>query len=218
MSNYYYDGSKKCYRKKRKHHRKCNCNCHCAPRYQTFTSGPLFRNINTNFIQVSALNQTDEPQTVTIEVQNYQDTCDGAVFPSYGYLCGKLVNPDSNDATITLQNRECSDGENDIYCPPEGVHPFTGPVTFAIPPRQLFSVRVFSPVDPIIPGDPLYVVHVTRPTDPFIPTAPTQPTDPHSPVIVNTGRINFAGVIQPGNTVLNGQFTPGDPHSPTDPG
>ncbi|PFC85542.1 sodium:proton exchanger [Bacillus anthracis] len=214
MSNYYYDRSHKCYRKKRK---KCDCDCHCAPRYQTLTSGPLFRNINTDFIQVSALNQTDEPQTVTIAVQNYQDTCDGAVFPSYGYLCGKLVNPDSNDDTITLQNRECGDGENDIYCPPEGVHPFTGPVTFTIPPRQLFSVRVFGPVDPGQPVDPVYVVRVTRPQDPTQPQDPFLPQDPYSPVIINTWGINFAGVIQQGSTVLNGQFAPGDPYRPGDP-
>lgn len=63
MSNYYYDRSHKCYRKKRK---KCDCDCYFESRYQTLTSGPLFRNANTDFIQVSALNQTDEPQTVTM--------------------------------------------------------------------------------------------------------------------------------------------------------
>ncbi|MFQ6177304.1 hypothetical protein ACLMJU_10640 [Bacillus paranthracis] len=50
-----------------------------------------------------------------------------------------------------------------------------------------------------------------------IPTDPVHPGDPHSPVIVNTWGINFAGVIQQGNTVLNGQFAPQDPYSPTDP-
>ncbi|PHC09909.1 hypothetical protein COE99_09345 [Bacillus toyonensis] len=84
MSNYYYDRSHKCYRKK---HQKFECECHCQLRYQTFTSGPLFRNANTDFIQVYALNQTDNPQTVTIAVQHYQDTCDCDVYPSYGYLC-----------------------------------------------------------------------------------------------------------------------------------
>lgn len=84
MSNYYYDCSYKCYRKKRN---KCDCECHCEPRYPNVYIRPLFRSANTDFIQVSALNQTDEPQTVTIAVQNYQDTCDGDVYPSYGYLC-----------------------------------------------------------------------------------------------------------------------------------
>jgi predicted ATPase with chaperone activity len=74
ISNYYYDWSHKYYRKK---HKKCDCECQCEPRYQTYTSGPLFRNADTDFIQVSVLNQTDKPQTVTIAVQNYQDTCDG---------------------------------------------------------------------------------------------------------------------------------------------
>lgn len=182
MSNYYYDRSHKCYRKKRK---KCDCDCHCESCYQTYTSGPLFRNANTDFIQVSALNQTDEPQTVTIAVQNYQDTCDGDVFPSYGYLCGELINEDDNgnggsDDTVRNGNGGC------IYCEPEGVTPFVGPVTFTIPPRQLISVRVFLPQEPFQPQDPSYVVRVTRPTDPVIPQDPSQPLDPHSPVIINT--------------------------------
>ncbi|CAM4269069.1 sodium:proton exchanger [Bacillus paranthracis] len=213
MSNYYYDGSHKCYRKK---HKKCDCDCHCEPRYQTYTSGPLFRNADTDFIQVSALNQTDEPQTVTIAVQNYQDTCDGDVYPSYGYLCGELINDDDNGngnggSDVTTRNGGC------IYCEPEGVTPFVGPVTFTIPPRQLFSIRVFAPQEPTIPQEPIYVVRVTKPVDPIRPTDPTLPTDPLSPVTINTWGISFAGVIQQGNTVLNGQFTPGDPFRPTDP-
>ncbi|PFU90804.1 sodium:proton exchanger [Bacillus anthracis] len=207
MSNYYYDRSHKCYRKKRK---KCDCDCHCnhcdsAPRYQTLTSGPLFRNADTDFIQVSALNQTDEPQTVTIAVQNYQDTCDGDVYPSYGYLCGELINEgDNGGADVTTRNGDDGNG-GCIYCEPEGVNPFVGPVTFTIPPRQLFSVRVF------LPQDPLYVVRVTLPQDPL------SPTDPFRPVTINTWGINFAGVIQQGNTVLNEQFAPQDPLQPTDP-
>lgn len=128
MSNYYYDRSHKCYRKKRK---KYDCDCHCGPRYQTYTSSPLFRNADTDFIQVSALNQTDEPQTVIIEVQNYQDTCDVDVYPSYGYLCGELINDDNggSDDTVRNGNGGC------IYCKPEGVNPFVGSVTFTIPPR-----------------------------------------------------------------------------------
>ncbi|MDA2267065.1 hypothetical protein PDN28_14260 [Bacillus cereus] len=65
-----------------------------------------------------------------------------------------------------------------------------------------------------IPTDPIYVVRVTRPGDPF---SPTDPGAPYSPVKINTWGINFAGVIQQGNTVLNGQFTPGEPFQPGDP-
>lgn len=208
MSNYYYDRSHTCYRKKRK---KCECDCYCEPRYQTLTSGPLFRNADTDFIQVSALNQTDEPQTVTIAVQNYQDTCDGDIYPSYGYLCGELINDDNGGSDDTVRNGGC------IYCEPEGVTPFIGPVIFTIPPRQLFSVRVFFPQEPTSPQDPLYVVRVTLPGDPFAPQDPIRPADPHRSVIINTWGINFAGVIQQGNTVLNGQFSPTDPSSPVDP-
>lgn len=214
MSNYYYDRSQKCYRKKRK---KRECECHCHPHYQTVTSGPLFRNANTDFIQVSALNDSDEPQTVTIAVQNYQDTCDGNAFPSYGYLCGELINDDNGGSDDEIRNGDDNGNGGCIYCEPEGVTPFLGPVTFTIPPRQLFSVRVFAPQDPVQPQDPVYVVRVTLPQDPVTPQDPTQPQDPHSPVIINTWGINFAGVIQQGNTVLNGQFYPTDPIFPTDP-
>lgn len=215
MSNYYhYDRSDKCYRKKRK---KCDCDCHCEPRYQTLTSGPLFRNANTDFIQVSALNQTDEPQTVTIAVQNYQDTCDGDVYPSYGYLCGELINDDGNGGSGDTTRNGGNGNGGCIYCKPEGVNPFVGPVTFTIPPRQLFSVRVFYPQEPTRPQEPIYVVRVTRPQEPTSPTDPLLPLDPYSPVIVNTWGINFAGVIQQGNTVLNERFAPTEPFSPQDP-
>ncbi|MGH0428170.1 hypothetical protein ACQVPL_02620 [Bacillus hominis] len=68
----------------------------------------------------------------------------------------------------------------------------------------------------------MYVVRVTQPVDPFRPQEPTQPQDPllpqdpYRPVIINTWGINFAGVIQQGNTVLNGQFLPLDPGFPGD--
>ncbi|MCU5097189.1 hypothetical protein [Bacillus wiedmannii] len=72
-------------------------------------------------------------------------------------------------------------------------------------------MRVFIPQEPIIPQDPIYVVRVTLPQDPFAPQEPVRP------VTINTWGINFAGVIQQGNTVLNGQFTPTDPFMPVDP-
>ncbi|HEK9101988.1 TPA: sodium:proton exchanger [Bacillus pseudomycoides] len=219
MREYYYDHEHECYmrkkyRKKHRHHcYDCECDCHCRPRYQTLTTGPLFWNTNIDFVQVSALNESDEPQTVIISILNYRNNCNGIVFPTFGYLCGQLVNSDSGGSNGTLQNRECGDSEDDIYCPPEGVTPFLTPVRFTIPPRQLFSVRAFAPQEPIIPQDPHYVVRVTAPQDPF------QPVDPTSPVTVNTWGINFAGVIQQGNTVLHRQFvrSPGDPTSPVDP-
>jgi len=99
----------------------------------------------------------------------------------------------------------------DVSSEPEGVNSFVGPVTFTISPRQLFSVRVF------LPQDPVYVVRVTAPVDPVQPGDPLQPQDPIRPVTINTWGISFAGVIQQGNTVLNGQFSPVEPISPGDP-
>ncbi|MGS0471599.1 hypothetical protein [Bacillus pretiosus] len=72
-------------------------------------------------------------------------------------------------------------------------------------------MRVFIPQEPIIPQDPIYVVRVTLPQDPFTPQEPVRP------VTINTWGINFAGVIQQGNTVLNGQFTPTEAFMPVDP-
>lgn len=169
---YYYDRSNKCYRKKRK---KCDCDCHCEPRYQTLTSGPLFRNSDTDFIQVSALNRTDEPQIVIIAVQNYQDTCVGDVFPSYRYLCWELINNDNGGSDDDVGNKNGNGGC--IYCEPEGVTTFIGPFTFTIPPQQLFSLRVFAPQEPIFSQDPIYVVRVTQPVNPVIPTDAALPLD-----------------------------------------
>ncbi|MEK4915991.1 hypothetical protein [Bacillus sp. FSL E2-8887] len=51
---------------------------------------------------------------------------------------------------------------------------------------------------------------VTTPGDLFTPA------DPGFPVKINTWGINFAGVIQQGNTVLHLEFAryPADPHIP----
>lgn len=154
---------------------------------------PLFRNANTDFIQVSALNQTDEPQTVTIAVQNYQDTCDGDIYPSYGYLCGELINEGGSDIEV------CNGNESGcIYCEPEGINQFVGPATFTIPPRQLYSVRVFIPADPLIPVEPIYVVWVSFSVDPSRPSDPFYPTAPGHPVTINTWGIQawFSKVIR----------------------
>ncbi|MEK0224049.1 sodium:proton exchanger [Bacillus proteolyticus] len=149
MSNYYYDRSHKCCWKSVKN---ATVNVIVSLATNVYIR-PLFRNANTDFIQVSALNQTDEPQTVTIAVQNYQDTCDGDIYPSYGYLCGELIYEGGSDIEV------CNGNESGCtYCEPEGINQFVGPATFTIPPRQLYSVRVFIPADPLIPVEPIYVV------------------------------------------------------------
>ncbi|MGE6536501.1 hypothetical protein [Bacillus luti] len=76
---------------------------------------------------------------------------------------------------------------------------------------------MFFPQEPTQPQDPVYVVRVTRPGDPISPQDPSSPLDPIRPITINTWGINFAGVIQQGNTVLNGQFHPTDPTMPGDP-
>lgn len=119
---------------------------------------PLYRNADTDFILVFALNQTDKPQTLTISVQNYQDTCETNIYPLYGYLCGELINNDNGGSDDEVRSGDGNGGC--IYCEPEGVNSFIGSVTFTIPPRQLFSVRG-GPQDLYQPVDPHYVVRVT---------------------------------------------------------
>lgn len=63
-----------------------------GPGVQTATSGPFFRNVDTYFIQVSVQNVTNSPQTVTILIQNWQNTCDPEEFPKFGFLCREIVN------------------------------------------------------------------------------------------------------------------------------
>jgi hypothetical protein len=165
----------------------------------TVTSGPLFRNANTSFIQVSVQNVTDSPQTVTVSILNWQNTCDPEEFPKFGFLCGEIVNEpeNGNGDGVTVQNGV-------IFFPPEGFIPVLTPFTFTIPARQLFSVRAF-PGDPILPNCPVYEVQVTLPTDPILPT---------DPVRINTWGIDGFGVIQTGNTVLHHQFTRLHPTDP----
>lgn len=165
----------------------------------TVTSGPLFRNGDTDFIQVSVLNVTDSPQTVTVSIQNWQNMCPPEEFPKFGFLCGELVNePENGEPEITIQNSE------DLFFPPVGFIPVLTPFTFTIPARQLFSIQAW-PADPILPPNPIYVINVTFPNDPIIGDL----------VRVNTWGIDaLDGVIQTGNTVLHHQFTrlaPADP-------
>lgn len=172
----------------------------------TITSGSIFRNVNTDFIEVAIENITFCPQTVTVSVLNQQNTCNGTEFPKYGYLCGDLVNRNSDGTVSTSDTSEC-----ELFYPPD-VTPVLTPFTFTIPPRQLFIVRAF-PTDPIRPPTPYYKVQVTIPGDPHAPQDPFHPGDPHFPIIVNTWGISSAGVIQSGNTVLHSQFRfqPQDP-------
>ncbi|MGH0612026.1 hypothetical protein [Bacillus cereus] len=58
---------------------------------------------------------------------------------------------------------------------------------------------------------------MTIPVDPISPTDSLQPQEPIRPVTVNTWGINFAGVIQQGNTLLNRQFAPTDLIQPVAP-
>ncbi|PFA53735.1 hypothetical protein CN391_05220 [Bacillus anthracis] len=58
---------------------------------------------------------------------------------------------------------------------------------------------------------------MTIPVEPITPTDPLTPQEPFRPVTVNTWGINFAGVIQQGNTVLNELFQPTDPIQPVAP-
>lgn len=70
----------------------------------TITSGPLFRSVNTDVIQVSILNLFNIPQTMTVSIIDWQNTCDENEFPKYGFICGDIVNEPDNTNPITIQN------------------------------------------------------------------------------------------------------------------
>jgi hypothetical protein len=161
----------------------------------TVTSGPIFRNIGTDFIEVAILNVTNSSQTVTVSIRNWQNTCDPEEFPKFAYLCGEILN-DPEEGDVTILNGV-------LFPPPSGFLPFLTPFTFAIPARQLLIVRAF-PTDPIVPPQTYYDVQVTYPTDPVIPGNPFLPTDP---IRVNTWGISSLGTIQEGNTILHHLFT-----------
>ncbi|MDO0825300.1 hypothetical protein [Desulfosporosinus nitroreducens] len=176
-----------------------------GPGVQTVTSGPIFRDADTSFIQVSALNVSNDPQTVTVSILNWQNQCPPEEFPKFGFLCGEIVNEpeNGNGDGVTIQNGV-------IFFPPVGFIPVLTPFTFTIPAGQLFSVQAY-PGNPIIPPDPVYEVQVTLPTGPVLPVDPVLPIDP---IRVNTWGIDGFGFIQEGNTVLHHQFTR---FLPTDP-
>ncbi|MGU3371639.1 exosporium leader peptide-containing protein [Bacillus mycoides] len=152
-----------------------------------FTTGPIWRNPNTQIIVVSLLNEDpNESQTVTVSVLDWQNTCNPTEFGKFAYLCGQLLNSSSN-TTPLIQT-------DNIVVPPD-VPPITTPFTFTIPPRNLLTIHVYPPV-PTFPPSPFYEVIVTFPPNPF------------RRVITNTFGINAAGVPQEGNTLLHNQWPP----------
>lgn len=161
----------------------------------TLTSGPIFRNVNTDFIAVSVQNVTDSPQTVTVSVLNWQNTCDPEEFPKFGFLCGNLVNGTDDSVTTQQENGD------DIFFPPD-VPGVVTPFTFTIPARQLFTIQAW-PTSPVSPPNPIYEVRVTVPPQPIVPPGPVFPPPP---VNVNTWGISASGQIQEGNRVLDHQF------------
>ncbi|MFE5430790.1 sodium:proton exchanger [Peribacillus simplex] len=157
----------------------------------TITSGPLFRTVNTDFIQVSILNLFNIPQTMTVSIIDWQNTCNEDEFPKFGFLCGEIVN--DPDDTITTQNGN-GNGNGPIFSPPEAFIPVLTPFTFTIPPRQLFTVQAF--LGDVFPPTPMYEVRVTFPLN-------VVKTDP---IMVNTWGISAAGVIQAGTRMFNTEF------------
>ncbi|MCP1355497.1 sodium:proton exchanger [Aneurinibacillus migulanus] len=159
----------------------------------------MFRHPSTEVIVVSLFNQTpDLPQTVTVSVLDWQNTCNPTEFNKFAFLCGAILNPPSNGNGIVINNGPGP------FSPPVGFLPFTTSFTFTIPPRRNLMIHA-SPGDPVLPPSPLYevVVNPLSPGDPILPGDPVRP-----PVLVNTWGIDIDGNIQEGNTVLHRQFVP----------
>ncbi|WP_052520807.1 hypothetical protein [Aneurinibacillus migulanus] len=157
----------------------------------------MFWHPSTDVIVVSLFNQApDLPQTVTVSVLDWQNTCTPTEFNKFAFLCGDILNPpgngNGNGNGIVINNGPGP------FSPPVGFLPFTTPVTFAIPPRRNLIIHAHPP-DPILPPSPLYEVVV----NPLLPGDPVRP-----PVLVNTWGIDIDGNIQEGSTVLHRQFVP----------
>jgi hypothetical protein len=166
--------------------------CHKRQRFttsQTFTTGPIWRNPNTEIVVVTLLNEDPNvSQTVTVSVLDWQDTCNPTEFDKFAFLCGKSINPPLPEQGVQPQQIN--------IVPLDDVQPITTPLTFTIPPRQLLTIHAVPPQPTFLPA-PIYEVRVTFPPNPI------------RRVIVNTFGINAAGVPQEGNTVLHNQFPPG---------
>ncbi|MGG2018233.1 hypothetical protein [Bacillus sp. S10(2024)] len=166
-----------------------------------FTTGPVWRNPNTEVVIVTLLNEDyNIPQTVTVSVLDWQNTYNPAEVSKSAFLYGQVVNPPVNTAQ-TIQPQQNS------IVPPGNIQPILTPFTFTIPPRNLLVIHASLP-NPFQMPSPCYEVLVTS---------------QHGPakcVITNTFGVNAAGVPQEGNTALHHQFssTPaishGLPHYP----
>ncbi|MMZ57559.1 hypothetical protein SAMN04487909_14650 [Aneurinibacillus migulanus] len=167
------------------------------------TTGLMFRHPSTDVIVVSLFNQApDLPQTVTVSVSDWQNTCTPTEFNKFAFLCGDILNPPGNGNGNGNGNGIVINNGPGPFSPPVGFLPFTTPVT--IPPRRNLIIHAYPP-DPVLPPSPLYevVVNPLHPIDPILPPDPIRP-----PVIVNTWGITVDGIIQEGNTVLHRQFVP----------
>ncbi|PEA56770.1 hypothetical protein CON64_00580 [Bacillus pseudomycoides] len=176
-----------------------------APKYPresaVFTTGPIWRNPNTDVVIVTLLNEDfNMPQTVTVSVLDWQNTCNPAEVAKSAFLCGQVVNPPLN-TTQTIQSQQSSS------VPPNNIQPILTPFTFTIPPRNVLTIHAVLPNSFQQPS-PCYEVLVTS------------QHGPAKSVITNTFGVNAAGVPQEENTVLHDQFPPtpvtsyGLPHYP----
>ena len=130
----------------------CSCNqCSCfvqPPVSRTETTGAIWRNPATETIVTTLLNKTNAPQTVTVSVLDWQNTCTPTEMPKDAYLCGDLVNPEYGSILT--------------------------PFTFTIPANNLLTINAF-PANSFTLPSPMYEVLVTFPTDPILPTDPIRP-------------------------------------------
>lgn len=107
------------------------------------TTGAIWRNPVTETIVITILNETNEAQTVTVSVLDWQN-CDQSEMPKEAVLCGES---------------------------PPSLFNGNTPRTFTIPAKSLLVVRA-TPQNARQPYDPCYEVLVTLPTNSIHPTDP----------------------------------------------
>ncbi|MFJ8263529.1 hypothetical protein ACIQ4I_16495 [Rummeliibacillus sp. NPDC094406] len=144
----------------------------------TLTTGPVWRNPNTERVVVNVLNVSDKPQTVTVSVID-RTNCLNQETAKMAFICGAPATPVGIQPSVS----SC-DPLSDPTCN-------AVPVTFTISPQSTLAVHAFFS-SPFLPGAPMFEARVTGPFS-------ASSIYPPNPCRISMVGIDTAGVPQIGN-------------------
>ncbi|MDQ6600749.1 hypothetical protein [Bacillus salipaludis] len=206
----------------------------------TLTTGPVWRNPNTDFVIVSMLNQSDKPQEVTVSILDWT-TCDHPEYGKFAYTCGNAPSSvdESSDESSSSSDDESSssssssdessnseDGSSPVLAAPADpspCEPLSDPTCCdPISSPECAPPLTFTPLTFTIQPQTTVTVYGT-PRTPWVPPVPIfevrvripflppVPVVPPSPMRVNVFGINAAGVPQEGNSIFHNLLVPPNP-------